>query len=99
MKQRLSSSIPILFLCIDSVVMSAGGLHLVPAGAPEVVRSNQKDRFYSNHISSLISDISQRILPMHYWLRWERELQLLAEVIHYCNIIRNEYLLYIILEM
>ena len=60
--------------------MSAGGLHLLPAGAPEVVRSNQKDRFYSNHISSLISDISQQILPMYYWLRWERELQLLAEV-------------------
>lgn len=60
--------------------MSAG-LHLLPAGAPELVRSNQKDRFYSNHISSLLSDISQQLLPLRYWLRWERELQLLAEVI------------------
>lgn len=58
-------------------------LQLSPAGAPELVRSNQKDRFYSGYIHSLISNISQQTLPLRYWLRWERELQLIAEVLYY----------------
>lgn len=58
-------------------------LQLSPAGAPELVRSNQKDRFYSGYIHSLISNISQQTLPLRYWLRWERELQLIAEVMYY----------------
>ncbi len=58
-------------------------LQLSPAGAPELVRSNQKDRFYSGYIHSLISSISQQALPLRYWLCWERELQLIAEVVYY----------------
>ena len=55
-------------------------LHLLPAGAPELVRGNQKDRFYSSYISSLLTDTFQQLLPFDYLLRWEREIQLLSEV-------------------
>ena len=58
-------------------------LQLVAAGAPELVRSNQKDRFYTNHINSLLSEISHQTLPIRFWLQWQRELQLLAELTYY----------------
>ena len=58
-------------------------LQLFPAGAPELVRSNQKDRFYSEHIHSLLSDVTRQVLPLHCWFRWQRELQLVAEVAYY----------------
>ena len=60
--------------------MSGGELHLEPGGAPGLVRGNQKDKFYSGYVSSLLSDIVQQTLPLRYLLRWEREIQLLAEV-------------------
>ncbi len=55
-------------------------MKLFPAGAPELVRSNQKDRFYTEYITSLLSDISRQALPLRLWLKWQRELQLLAEL-------------------
>ncbi len=55
-------------------------LHLLPAGAPELVRSNQKDRFYINRVSGLVSDISRSLLSLPHWARWQRELQLLTEL-------------------
>ena len=58
-------------------------LQLSPAGAPELVRSNQKDRFYTSYVQSLTSNLSQQLLPFRHWLRWERELQLLAELLYY----------------
>ena len=58
-------------------------LQLVVAGAPELVRSNQKDRFYTNYINSLLSDISRQNLPIRLWLKWQREFQLLAELTYY----------------
>lgn len=65
--------------------MCARRLNLSPAGAPELVRGNQKDRFYLNHVTNLISDISQQLLPLRYLLRWERELHLVAEVTHHTD--------------
>ena len=56
---------------------------LVPAGTPELVRSAQKDRFYSNYINTLLSEISRQSLPLRFWLQWQRELQLLAELAYY----------------
>lgn len=58
-------------------------LHLLPAGAPELVRSNQKDRFYIDRISALLSDISRQLLPLRLWLKWQRELHLLVELGYY----------------
>ena len=58
-------------------------MKLFPAGAPELVRCNQKDRFYTDHLTSILSDISRQVLPLRVWLRWQRELQLLAEVGYY----------------
>lgn len=57
--------------------------HLVPAGAPELVRGNQKDRFYTDSINSLLSEISRQNLPIRFWLQWQRELQLVAELTYY----------------
>ena len=42
--------------------------HLLPAGAPELVRTNQKDRFYIDPITSLFSDITRQLLPLRVWL-------------------------------
>ena len=56
---------------------------LFAAGAPELVRSNQKDRFYVEHIHTLLSDILRQFLPLRWWLNWQRELQLAAELAYY----------------
>ena len=58
-------------------------MRLFPAGAPELVRSNQKDMFYTDKLTSLLSDISRQILPLRLWLKWQREFQLLAELGYY----------------
>ena len=58
-------------------------LQLFPAGAPELVRSNQKDRFYTNYVNGLLSDISRQVLPFRLWLQWQREFQLVAELGYY----------------
>ena len=58
-------------------------LSLYPAGAPELVRSNQKDRFYTNYLGAVLSDISYQFLPQRYWMRWQREIQLVAELVYY----------------
>ena len=58
-------------------------LQLFAAGAPELVRSNQKDRFYTNRISVLLSDIGYQALPLRLWLKWQREFQLVAEFTYY----------------
>lgn len=58
-------------------------LQLFAAGAPELVRSNQKDRFYAEHIHGLLSDITRQLLPLRWWLNWQRELQLAAEMAYY----------------
>lgn len=67
-----------LLFSLFSVNMS--GLHLLPAGAPELVRSNQKDRFYIDRVYSLVSDIARSLLPLRHWARWQRETQLIAEL-------------------
>ena len=58
-------------------------MKLYPAGAPELVRSNQKDRFYTDHLTSLLSEVSRGVLPLRLWLKWQREIQLLAELAYY----------------
>lgn len=58
-------------------------MKLFPAGAPELVRCSQKDRFYTEHLTSDLSDITRQVLPLRLWLKWQRELQLLAELGYY----------------
>lgn len=58
-------------------------MKLFPAGAPELVKCNQKDKFYTEHLTSLLSDITRQTLPLRLWLQWQRELQLLAELGYY----------------
>ena len=47
------------------------------------MRCNQKDRFYTEHLASILSEVSRQVLPLRLWLRWQRELQLGAEVGYY----------------
>ena len=61
----------------------ASAMALSPAGATELVRSSQKDRFYSGYLSTLIADTLNPFIPQRYWLRWQREIQLFAELIYY----------------
>ena len=63
--------------------MSSSQLQLLAAGAPELVRSSQKDRFYTGYITSLLSDVSRQALPLRHWLRWQREMQLGSELLYY----------------
>lgn len=58
-------------------------LELYPAGAPELVRSSQKDRHYSSYIEALLSDITEQFVGQRHWMRWQREVQLLAECLYY----------------
>lgn len=58
-------------------------LQLYLAGAPEHIRSSQKDRYYSGYLTTLLSDMTQPYIPRQYWLHWYRELQLIAELIYY----------------
>lgn len=58
-------------------------LELFPAGAPELVRSNQKDLHYHGYLTSLLADMTEPLLPRRYWLAYQRELQLAAELIYY----------------
>ena len=55
----------------------------VPAGAPELVRSSQKDRFYTGYLNGLLSDAARQFLPLRRWIQCQRELQLLAELAYY----------------
>lgn len=55
-------------------------MKLFPAGAPELVRCNQKDRFYTEHLTSILSELTRQALPLRLWMRWQRELQLVAEL-------------------
>ncbi|XP_065898462.1 peroxisome biogenesis factor 10-like [Dysidea avara] len=58
-------------------------LHVVSAGAPELVRSNQKDLYYVSHTSHLLSEISKKILSPSNWILYQSELQLAAELIYF----------------
>ena len=58
-------------------------LRFTDAGASELVRSNQKDRFYLKHVQSHLIEISRHLLPLRQWVGWQRELQLASELIYY----------------
>ena len=58
-------------------------LRLYPAGTPELVRTSQKDRYYTNYLGAVLSDICYQFLPQRYWMRWQREMQLVAELVYY----------------
>lgn len=62
---------------------TARKLEFYPAGTPELVRSNQKDLHYRDYVTSLLSDLTEPLLPRRYWLLYQRELQLLAELLYY----------------
>lgn len=63
--------------------MAQQQMKLFPAGSAELVRCNQKDRFYTDHLTSLLSNIGRQLLPLRSWLGWQREIQLLAELGYY----------------
>ena len=58
-------------------------LHVVPAGAPELVRSNQKDIYYISNTSNLVSEIAKGLVRPASWIRYQNELQLVAELIYF----------------
>ena len=86
----------VIAMCTVTVLRLVGNCHvfssgcqkmstmqLFPAGAPELVRGSQKDRFYTNYINSLLSDVSRQVLPFRLWLKWQREVQLVTELTYY----------------
>ncbi|KAK2158339.1 hypothetical protein LSH36_172g00007 [Paralvinella palmiformis] len=46
----------------------------------EIIRSNQKDDFYSNYIKSSLAEIVQDFFGARVWLRWRQELDLVADL-------------------
>lgn len=58
-------------------------LHLLPAGAPELVRSTQKDRFYIDRVYGVLSEITRSLVPVRYWARWQREYHLVSELVYH----------------
>jgi len=58
-------------------------LHVVTAGAPELVRSNQKDLYYVNNTSHLLSEVCKKILSPSNWIKYQSELQLAAELVYF----------------
>ena len=58
-------------------------LHVVPARAPELVRSNQKDIYYVSNTSHLVSEIAKGLVHPYSWIRYQKELQLIAELIYF----------------
>ena len=63
--------------------MARPRLHVVPAGASELVRSNQKDIYYVSNISHLASEIAKGLVRPANWIRYQNELQLVAELIYF----------------
>ena len=58
-------------------------LHVVPAGPPELVRSNQKDIYYISNTSHLVSEIAKGLVRPTTWIRYQNELQLIAELMYF----------------
>lgn len=58
-------------------------LHIVPAGAPELVRSNQKDIYYVSNTSLLVSEIVKGLVRPASWIRYQKELQLIGELVYF----------------
>lgn len=49
------------------------------AGHAEIIRSHQKDEYYINFLKSHIADISQVLFGPRHWIKWRKELSLLAD--------------------
>lgn len=58
-------------------------MELFKSEAPEQVRSAQKDRHIVGYLATLLSDVVSPYLSQQTWLRWQREVQLTAELIYY----------------
>ncbi|XP_066296963.1 peroxisome biogenesis factor 10-like [Branchiostoma lanceolatum] len=73
------------------------------AGQAEIIRANQKDDYYRGSIRGEVADAFQTWFGARPWMRWRRELQVLADVAYfgittvtgyqtlgeeYCNIIQ-----------
>ena len=58
-------------------------LYVVPAGAPELVKSNQKDIYYVSNTSHLVSEITKRLISPASWIRYQNEMQLIAELMYF----------------
>ena len=59
------------------------GLKLVVADAPSLVRSNQKDQYYTSYLYKLLSDACRSLFRSKTWLLWQREMRLLAECAYF----------------
>ena len=53
---------------------------LTKARQPEIIRSHQKDDFYSGVIRGRLGDVMQRLLGARTWIRWHTELDLCADL-------------------
>ena len=59
------------------------GLKLTSAGAPSLVRGNQKDQYYASSLHKLLSDVCRSVLSSRKWLLWQREMRLIAECTYF----------------
>ena len=62
---------------------SSSPMVLRAAGTSELVRTNQKDRYYSSYLGTLLADIINPYIPQRYWVGWQRELELVGELLYY----------------
>lgn len=53
------------------------------ATQPELVRSNQKDEFYTSYLRENIGQIFRDIRGSHAWIRWKKELELVADLCYF----------------
>ena len=67
-----------VFVCFVS--LSATMTSLSSARQPEIIRSHQKDDYYTGIIRGRLGDLAQRLLGPRTWIRWHSELDLVADL-------------------
>ncbi|XP_064642930.1 peroxisome biogenesis factor 10-like [Lineus longissimus] len=53
---------------------------LTDAGQVEIVRAHQKDDYYLASLRSRLTDVAQSLFGARFWVRWNKELTLVADV-------------------
>ncbi|CAH1775572.1 unnamed protein product [Owenia fusiformis] len=53
------------------------------AGAPEVIRSNQKDEYYTHYLRANLADLFQSAFGSSLWIKWRQELDVIADLTYF----------------
>lgn len=58
-------------------------MSLIPAHAPQVIRSCQKDEFYHSNLSNRANELFHTYAGSRRWLQWRKEIELLSDLTYY----------------